>query len=228
MSLLLGIDLNISFTEVCVLDSESRRPVVTVRCPENSGNPSPGNWWRNLCVAISNANSLNKYNPEDIFAVGIVSHMNGIVLIDKDNTIRKKSFIQPDHLKCIKQKEPKRYSEIGNILLPADFIAMKLTREISTIPWPDSYTSPDCLIEKKFIPPIKNVFDIHGYLKNSMAERFGFGKGIPVSYKAVHLNDRHEMSPATRAAFGAGIGAHILKDDGLSYLFNHEGIRNKF
>ncbi|WP_017733946.1 xylulokinase [Nafulsella turpanensis] len=101
-------------------------------------------------------------------------------------------------LAWIKDNEPEVYSKIDKIMLPGDFIAMKLTGEVTTsvsalsegIFWDfrENKLSEDVLsyfqFEKSFIPPIKPVFSEHGGLKNELASQLGLKAGIPVTYKS--------------------------------------------
>ncbi len=98
----------------------------------------------------------------------------------------------------VKEREPQLYSRIDKIMLPGDFIAMKMTGEISTsvpalsegIFWDfvKEELSDDVMtyfgFERSLIPPIKNVFSEHGKLWREAAEPLGLRIGIPVSYKA--------------------------------------------
>lgn len=101
-------------------------------------------------------------------------------------------------LAWVKQNEPERYGQIYKMMLPGDFISMKLTGEITTTIAALSEGmfwdfKNDCLstavmeyygLDAQHIPEIKNVFDTHGYLSESIATTLGLPKGIPVTYKA--------------------------------------------
>lgn len=101
-------------------------------------------------------------------------------------------------LAWVKQHKPELYAQIDKIMLPGDFIAMKLTGEITTsisalsegIFW-DFKTgnlSRDVLdyygFEDHIFPPVKDVFSEHGKLKDSIAQTLSLRPGIPVTYKA--------------------------------------------
>ena len=101
-------------------------------------------------------------------------------------------------LAWVKQNEPDLYEKIDKIMLPGDFIAMKLTGTISTsvsalsegVFWDfkNETVSSDVLdvlgISKTLIPEIKEVFSPHGTLSKSIATVLGLKEGIPVTYKA--------------------------------------------
>ena len=101
-------------------------------------------------------------------------------------------------LAWVKENEPELFNKIDKIMLPGDFIAMKLTGNITTsasalsegIFW--DFKKDDVSKEvmqyfgfdAEIIPPIQNVFSVHGELKENIAETLSLKKGIPVTYKA--------------------------------------------
>lgn len=101
-------------------------------------------------------------------------------------------------LAWIKAHEPEIYQRIDKIMLPGDFIAMKLTGDITTtvsalsegIFWDFQRheISRELMkfygFENQFIPAIKAVFTSHGYVQENVAARLSLKRGIPVSYKA--------------------------------------------
>ena len=101
-------------------------------------------------------------------------------------------------LAWVKENEPALYEKIDKIMLPGDFIAMKLTGEITTsvsalsegIFWDfkEQELSKDVFsyfgFDRSLIPAIKNVFTSHGAIDNAIADKLSLKKGIPVTYKA--------------------------------------------
>ncbi len=101
-------------------------------------------------------------------------------------------------LAWVQREEPAIYNRIDKVMLPGDFIAMKLTGEITTTPealsegiWWDfqSGTIADALcsyfeFDRGLFPDIKPVFGTHGTIKSAVAARLSLRAGIPVSYKA--------------------------------------------
>ncbi|RZL46999.1 MAG: carbohydrate kinase [Pedobacter sp.] len=101
-------------------------------------------------------------------------------------------------LAWVKNNEPEVYNKIDKIMLPGDFIAMKLTGEITTsIPalsegvfwdFKNDEISADVMnhygLAYDLIPPIKPLFSEHGHLKDSIAKLLGLTPGIPVAYKS--------------------------------------------
>lgn len=101
-------------------------------------------------------------------------------------------------LAWVKENEPAVYKKIGKIMLPGDFIAMKMTGDCTTtisalsegIFWDfrDNVISGDILryfgFDHALIPDVHPLFAPHGYLKATVAARLSLKTGIPVSYKA--------------------------------------------
>jgi xylulokinase len=101
-------------------------------------------------------------------------------------------------LKWVKDNEPKVYAKIDKMMLPGDFIAMKMTGEIKTTPsglsegimWDfeknkladfvlDNYgISPDLVAETA------PTFSVQGELTREAAEELGLKAGTPISYRA--------------------------------------------
>jgi xylulokinase len=101
-------------------------------------------------------------------------------------------------LAWVKEQEPAIYEKIDKVLLPGDFIALRLTGEATThisalsegIFWDfkEDALSEDVFhyfgFDKKLIPAIRPLFSSHGELKTDVAEALALKKGIPVTYKA--------------------------------------------
>jgi xylulokinase len=101
-------------------------------------------------------------------------------------------------LKWVKDNRPDLYKRIFRIMLPGDFIAMKLTGEIVTtasglsegIMW--DFESHDLAtfvldhfgISEEFIPRRVPTFSVQGNVTAAAAAELGFKKGTPISYRA--------------------------------------------
>ncbi|UXX79835.1 FGGY family carbohydrate kinase [Reichenbachiella carrageenanivorans] len=101
-------------------------------------------------------------------------------------------------LKWIKDNEPEVYDKIYKMMLPGDYIAMRLTGEINTtigglseaILW--NYKKKKVAIEvlnyyglsEELLPEIVGNFDIQGEVQESAASQAGLVAGIPVAYRA--------------------------------------------
>lgn len=101
-------------------------------------------------------------------------------------------------LAWVKEHEPAVYEKIHQVLLPGDFIAMKMTGTTTTtvsalsegVFWDfkAEEISSDVLqyfgFDRSLFPAIQPVFSSHGTITNQVAEQLQLPKGIPVSYKA--------------------------------------------
>jgi xylulokinase len=101
-------------------------------------------------------------------------------------------------LAWVKENEPELFGKIHKIMLPGDFIALKLTGEINT-----SYTglsegifwdfeknriSEELMnffdFNQSILPIAASSFSVSGHLLKSVAKELGLPEGIPVSYRA--------------------------------------------
>jgi len=101
-------------------------------------------------------------------------------------------------LAWVKKNEPEIYAQIDKIMLPGDFIAMKLSGEITTsisalsegvfFDFLNNRLSKDIIdyygFSESLFPPVQPVFSNHGGLLGSIAEKLGLKAGIPIAYKA--------------------------------------------
>ncbi len=101
-------------------------------------------------------------------------------------------------LAWVKENEPAVYEHIHKVLLPGDFIAMKLTGQTSTtisalsegIFWDFAKheLSKDVFhyygFDTSIIPTIKKVFETHGLLREDVATILSLKANIPIAYKA--------------------------------------------
>lgn len=101
-------------------------------------------------------------------------------------------------LAWVKEHEPHIYEKIDKLMLPGDYIAMKLTDEAGVtieglsegIFWDfqSKSLSEDVLnyygIPESFFPEIKPVFGVQGYVSHETAAELGLKAGTPVSYRA--------------------------------------------
>jgi xylulokinase len=101
-------------------------------------------------------------------------------------------------LAWVKDHEPEIYEQIDKIMLPGDYVALKLTGEVTTsisalsegVFWDfkDDQLSADVMehygFSKALIPPVNPVFSEHGTLRGPIATELGLTEGIPVTYKS--------------------------------------------
>lgn len=101
-------------------------------------------------------------------------------------------------LKWVKEYEPHIYSKIHKVMLPGDYLAMRLTGEIATtasglsegIMWDyrqqtlaDGFLDP-CGLDKSMVANVVPTFSNQGSLTAAAAEELGLKKGIPIAYRA--------------------------------------------
>ncbi len=138
-------------------------------------------------------------------------------------------------LAWVKQNEPEVYARIHKMMLPGDFIAMKLTDEITTsvsalsegILWdfPTNSLSAELMnhydIDPALIPEIRPLFSEHGRVSAAVAAELGLKAGTVVSYKsgdqpnnALSLN---VLQPGEVAATAGTSGVIYGVSDQLAY-----------
>ena len=138
-------------------------------------------------------------------------------------------------LAWVKEQEPAIYAKIDKVMLPGDFIAMRLTGEATTsisalsegIFW-DFVT--DTLSEDVFsvfgfdralVPAVLPLFGSHGFVKADVASVLRLKAGIPVSYKAGDQPNNalslNVMKPGEVAATAGTSGVIYGVSDQLTY-----------
>ncbi len=138
-------------------------------------------------------------------------------------------------LAWVKQNEPEIYDRIDKIMLPGDFISMKLTGEITTsvaalsegvfFDFKNNRLSKDILeyfgFDENLFPEIKPVFSMHGNLRASIAQKLKLKTGIPVTYKAGDQPNNalslNVLNPGEVAATAGTSGVIYGVSDHLAY-----------
>ncbi len=101
-------------------------------------------------------------------------------------------------LAWVKENEPEIFERIYKIMLPGDYLAMKLTGEVLTTPsglsegifWDFRENDVSSMVmdhfgfDRSVIPGIVPVFSLQGKVNGTAAGELGLNKGIPVSYRA--------------------------------------------
>lgn len=101
-------------------------------------------------------------------------------------------------LAWVKENEPALYEKIDKIMLPGDFISMKLTGHITTTPsalsegifwdFKNNKLSESILrvfgFDSSLLPTIQPVFSDHGRVLPTVSASLGIPSGIPIVYKA--------------------------------------------
>ena len=138
-------------------------------------------------------------------------------------------------LAWVKENEPHIYEQIDKIMLPGDFIAMKLTETITTsasalsegVFWDfkNQELSKDVMgyygFSTNIIPEIKDVFTEHGLLSKEISEKLSLSTNIPVTYKAGDQPNNalslNVLQPGEVAATAGTSGVIYGVGDTLSY-----------
>lgn len=138
-------------------------------------------------------------------------------------------------LAWVKNNEPEIFERADKFMLPGDFIAMKLTGEITTsisalsegIFWDfkNNQLSKDVLdyykLDNDLIPSVQELFSAHGSLKKDVAESLGLREGVPVTYKAGDQPNNalalNVMQPGEVAATAGTSGVIYGVSDQLAY-----------
>jgi xylulokinase len=138
-------------------------------------------------------------------------------------------------LAWVKENEPELFQQIDKMMLPGDFIAMKLTGEITTtvaalsegIFWDfkNKEISKSVLdyfgFDASIFPKIQEVFSNHGNLQLSVANTLQLKAGIPVTYKAGDQPNNalslNVLQPGEVAATAGTSGVIYGVGDTLSY-----------
>ena len=142
-------------------------------------------------------------------------------------------------LAWVKNNEPEIYQQIDKIMLPGDFIAMKLTGEITTtssalsegIFWDFKKDKISEEVMNAFdfdislIPTVQELFSSHGKVLPGVAQRLGIDENIPVTYKAGDQPNNalslNVLQPGEVAANGGTSGViYAVTDQLLSDKFS--------
>jgi xylulokinase len=239
--LLLGIDLGSSSVKASVIDGETGISLATAYSPADEMKIialKPGwaeqdteIWWSNMKTAIRECCHKLGQKKDKIGAMGISYQMHGLVAVDKNSKVLRRSIIWCDSravgygekafnslgkdfclsrllnspgnftaskLAWIKEHEPELFSRIHKIMLPGDYIALRLTGELSTtftglsegIFWDFSQNKVSEELMRFYgfnsglLPEAAPSFSISGLLLKSVAEELGLPQGIPVAYRA--------------------------------------------
>lgn len=101
-------------------------------------------------------------------------------------------------LAWVKENEPEIYDKIDKIMLPGDYIAMKLSGEVKTtisglsegMMWDFAAKKPAKFLLDYFgfsediLPEIAPTFSVQSYVSKAAADELGLKEGTPISYRA--------------------------------------------
>jgi xylulokinase len=121
-------------------------------------------------------------------------------------------------LRWVKENEPEVFKKAYKVMLPGEFIAMKLTGEIATtvsglsegIYWDfkENAVSSELLeyfqVEERLLPEVNPTFSIQGRVTKSAAQQLGLREGTSVAYRAGdqpnNAFSRNVLNPGEAAA----------------------------
>ena len=138
-------------------------------------------------------------------------------------------------LAWVKRNEPQLYERVDKVMLPGDYIAMKLTGEVTTsasalsegifFDFQFNDISKDITdyfgFSDKLFATVKPVFSAHGRVTPNAASLLGLSAGIPVTYKAGDQPNNalslNVLKPGEVAATAGTSGVIYGVSDQLSY-----------
>ncbi len=137
----IGIDLGSSSVKIALVAAATGKCIGLVQEPEKEmsihaakkgwAEQDPEDWWQNTCRGIKRLIAEHAISKNEIKGIGIAYQMHGLVLVDKDGKLLRKSIIWCDSRSVAIGN--KAYSEIGSEICdskllnaPANFTASKL------------------------------------------------------------------------------------------------------
>jgi len=157
MGNLLGIDLGSSSVKVSLVEAESGQCVASAHYPETEApikalqpgwaEQRPDDWWSYFKEALRQLTLNSKLSTlNSVVAIGISYQMHGLVCLDKDLKPLRDAIIWCDSrgvpygehaplpgnftaakLAWVKEHEPELFEKIRYIMLPGDYLALRLT-----------------------------------------------------------------------------------------------------
>ena len=240
MSHLLGIDLGSSSVKVALVEAGSGRTVATASAPDSEApikalqpgwaEQRPDDWWNYFKHALSKLTTAN-CQLSTVQAIGISYQMHGLVCLDKAMQPLRDAIIWCDSrgvpygehaplpgnftaakLAWVKEHEPALFDRIRYVMLPGDWLALRLTGTPATTAcglsemmlwhfgvqnseFGDSRMRqqvPNLSMEmmdyfgfpQDIIPPLVPTFGEQGRVGTAAAAELGIPAGIPVAYRA--------------------------------------------
>jgi len=238
---LLGFDIGSSSVKASIVDTKTKELIASAfypaeEMPINSPQPGfaeqdPEMWWQNGVQALQAACKKGNVEASGIEAIGISYQMHGLVMVDENQQVLRKSVIWCDSraveignkafetigdslclsrvlnspgnftaskLKWVQENEEDTYKAAHKIMLPGDYMAMKLSGEIKTtktglsegIMW--DFQNEDVAdlildnydISKELIPELAPVFGIQSRVSAEASAKTGIPISTPISYRA--------------------------------------------
>lgn len=102
MKYLLGIDIGTSGTKTVLFDrggnpiSSSTAEYPLYQPEIGWAEQDPQDWWNAVCITINQVIKDSNINPESISGIGLSGQMHGLVMLDRDGNVLRKSIIWCD------------------------------------------------------------------------------------------------------------------------------------
>lgn len=148
MAYLIGIDVGTSGTKTAIYD-EFGTPLASytgeypLYQPQNGwAEQDPLDWWKAVCDGLNAVISKSHVNPSNVSGIGISGQMHGLVMLDKEGNVLRKSIIWCD------QRTAKECEEIENK------VTHKRLIEITANPALTGFTASKILWVKNHEPEI--------------------------------------------------------------------------
>ena len=226
MRYLLGIDLGSSSVKVSLVDADSGECKASAHWPESEApikalqpgwaEQRPDDWWAYLKQALAKLSAFN-IQLSAIQAIGISYQMHGLVCLDKDLLPLRDAIIWCDSrgvpygehaplpgnftaakLAWVKKNEPELFEKIRYIMLPGDYLALRLTGTPATTAcglsemmlWDfEKGKLSDAMMDyfgfpQHILPPLVPTFGEQGRVNEAAARELGLKASIPVTYRA--------------------------------------------
>lgn len=226
MEYLLGVDIGTSSVKASLVDASTGFTVASSQYPDTEApiisvhagwaEQEPEMWWQELKEALQRLNAKVKGALSETKAIGISYQMHGLVCVDEERNVLRPSIIWCDgraskyggrkygnftaaKLAWVKNEEPEIYGRIDKIMLPGDYIAMRLSGgDVVTTASGLSEgmfwnLKEDCLdmetmeyfgFPTDIIPDVKPTFSIQTRVCKAVADELGLPEGTPISYRA--------------------------------------------
>lgn len=228
MKYLLGYDIGTSSVKASLVCAETGEIVAAAQYPDGEAPisaPKPGwaeqdpqMWWDELVQATSRLTQKGATAEQlaQTAAIGISYQMHGLVIVDEQLQVLRPSIIWCDSraavyggtkygnftaakLAWVKNEEPDIYNKVHKMMLPGDYIAMKLSGGALTTTgsglsegmlW---NLEQDCLDQEtmqhfdfpqSIIPEVKPTFSVQCTVCAEIAALLGIPEGTPISYRA--------------------------------------------
>ena len=200
---LLGYDIGSSSVKASLVSVETGKSVASAFYPDSEApikalNPGwaeqePDDWWTYLKNVTAKVMQMSGAKGSDIEAIGISYQMHGLVCVDKAG-----KALRPAIIWCDSRAVPYGDKAIDKIMLPGDYIAMRLTGTTCTtvsglsegMMWNFKENDvADFLLDyygfsRSLIPEIRPTFSEQGRISVAAAKELGLEVGIPVTYRA--------------------------------------------